>query len=338
MASIKDIAAQAGVSVPTVYKVFSSTYSTSDEVREKVYRAAESVGYVVKAEGPRTSDNRLVAIVLDEIVNPFYSAMVQELDKELSHMGYRTTVMYNLNNGQREKDIFDLLPTLKLDGAIFIPSADVNQESIKKLAMAQFPMVQLFRPVNEGLDTVLIDDEQGTYLAIQHLLQSGHTRIMLISKTNPVMLRREVGYTRAFHEAGLEVDERYLYLMNYASNVKEMVKDRIKALSPTAILSVGEMTSVSVIQSLKELNLSIPEDVSLIIYDDLAWTATYGITTVGHSYEMLGRLTTELFDARYKARSRGETVEPTRLMLDPRLISRASVRILPNASQTPPIG
>lgn len=330
MSNIKDVAALAGVSVPTVYKAYSNTYFTSPEIREKVYAAAKELGYVPKTvnrTGGKES-KRTVALFLDEIVNPFYSAMVRETSKELEHKGYQLAVMYNSNSASVERENFEAAIAHKYDGIIFVPSPEGDGELVKQLNAKRFPMLQLFRTVYPDLDTLLIDDELGTYLAVKHLLQSGHKKIMLISKTNPALVKREVGYARAFAEERLEIDNECLYLMSYADCAKEMIKEKIHAVQPTAILSVGESTSINVIQALSEMNLSIPDDISFIIYDDLPWTAVYGITTVAHSYESIGRLIAEMIDSQFSKRENGSGEQPARLVLDPRLVARKSVKIL----------
>lgn len=330
MSSIKEVAALAGVSVPTVYKAYSNTYFTSPEIREKVYAAAKELGYVHKAANRKAGKDgrRTVVLFLDEIVNPFYSAMVKETSKELEHKGYRLTVMYSGNNASVERENFEIAIAHKYDGIIFVPTPEGDGELVKLLNAKHFPLLQLFRTVYPDLDTLLIDDELGTYLAVKHLLQSGHKKIMLISKTNPALVKREVGYARAFMEERLEVDNDCLYLMSYADCAKEMIKEKINSVKPTAILSVGESISINVIQALSEMNLSIPDDISFIIYDDLPWTATYGITTVAHSYESIGRLISEMIDDQFHKQENGSEGQPARLVLDPRLVARKSVKVL----------
>lgn len=330
MVSIKEVAALAGVSVPTVYKAFSNTYYTSPEIRDKVYRAAKELEYVPKSTQKinEKSRSKTIALFMDEIVNQFYSRMLQEASKQMKHKGYNLIVMYSDDQKEAEKRNFELALSHKCDGIIFVPAPDGDKEMISTLVAKGFRMVQLFRTVHPQLDTLLIDDELGTYLAIQHLILSGHTRIMLISKTNSAIIKREVGYKRAFDDAGLEVDEDCLYLMSYTECAKEMIKKKIKMIKPTAILSVGESTSINVLQAIREINLSIPDDISLIIYDDLAWAATYGITTVAHSYETIGKLIAEMVDKQFHPNENVGDEGPARLVLDPMLVARSSVKII----------
>ncbi|HJB29052.1 MAG TPA: LacI family transcriptional regulator [Candidatus Blautia faecavium] len=330
MGSIKEVAALAGVSVPTVYKAFSNTYYTSPEIRLRVYEAAKKLNYVPKSLKNRNSkeEPKTLAVLLDQIVNPFYSRMLEEATKQFAHTGYRLMVFFNDENAAAEKINFDLALSHKCDGIIFVPTPDGDDDMVQTLAEKNFPMLQLFRTVHTQLDTLLIDDQLGTYLAVKHLIQSGHKKIMLVSKTNSALIKREVGYKRAFDEAGYEVNDEFLYLISYSECNKEMIKQKVKKLSPTAILSVGENTSVNVLQALKEMNLAIPEDISLIIYDDLPWAAPYGITTVTHSYETLAKMIADMVDKLFFPEKKGEEVGPARIVLDPMLIARDSVKII----------
>ena len=330
MSSIKDVAALAKVSVPTVYKVFSNTYYTSPEIRKRVFDAAKELNYIPKSmkNSNKEKEAKTIAVFFDELVNPFYNRMIEEMRKQLEAKGYHLIVMLGDGKSETEKQNFELALSHKCDGIVFVPEPSENDETIQRLLEKDFPVLQLFRTVHPQLDTLLIDDKLGTYLAVKYLIQNGHKKIMLISKTNSAIIKREDGYRRAFEEYGIEVNEEFLYLMSYSECNKEMIKRKVKKLEPTAILSVGENTSVNVMLALKEMQLSIPEDISFIIYDDLVWAAPYGITTIAHSFETLAKLIAEMVEKLFIPEKKGEEVGPARIVLDPMLIVRDSVRIL----------
>lgn len=332
MSNIKEVAAHAGVSVPTVYKVFSNTYYTSPEIEEKVLNAAQQLGYVPKSALKKDDDGtpKLFALFVDEIVNPFYSRMTREISREIRRRGNSLLVMYSNGDAKTEEANLELVLSHRCDGLIIVPTPDGNKDTFSKLKRKGFPILQLFRTVHSQFDTLLIDDELGTLLATRHLIKSGHEKIMLISRTNSAIVKREIGYKQAFSEAGMKVDENLLYLVDYAECTKAMITEKIQSENPTAIISVGESTSINVIQALNEMKLTIPDDVSLIINDDLAWAATYGITTIGHSYETIGKLVAEMLDSqihRSTDKFSGK-LQPARLVIDPMLLSRNSVKIL----------
>ncbi len=107
--------------------------------------------------------------------------------------------------------------------------------------------------------------------------------------------------------------------------IKNIIKERIEKLKPTAILAVNEPISINVVQALGELNLKIPEDISLIIYDDLSWATAYNISTIAHAFDSVGSQVCQVIMRRIKLAGTGQEIEPIRLVIDPELISRGSV-------------
>jgi DNA-binding LacI/PurR family transcriptional regulator len=326
MSTIHDVAKCAGVSVPTVYKVYDAAYFTSLDIQEKVFNAAKKLSYVHRAAYKKTpSLQKNIGIVFDDMANPFYGFLLRSISRELSREGYQVMTMYHNGRGDLERQILENMQTIKVSGVIVLPSPESDDALFKQLYNQGFPTIQLFRPVYEYLDTLLIDDELGSFKAIQNLLEQGHRKIMLISPTNPVLIKRENGYKRAFEQAGVEVDPAYIYLMNY-ENTKEMIKDKIKKLLPTAILSVGESISIYTLQALNELGLKIPEDIGLIVYDDLPWTSVLSITVVGHPFAEIGQRVSELILKCIEKKGNYAGYEPVKLMVEPYLISRNSVK------------
>lgn len=330
MSNIEQVAQLAGVSVPTVYKVFSNKQYASPAVKEKVLEAAKKLNYVHKAsmKGGNSDREKVIAILVDDLTNPFYSYMIHEMSKALSRFRHHLIVYtYQGAKADMEQGIERLLDK-NIDGLIFVPELGEKQNLFERLIASKYPMLQLFRPLYDEVDTLMIDDEVGTYLATKYLLQNGHRKIMLISRTNPIMVKREKGYIRAFEEANVPVDNDYLFLMTYIEANKEILKSKIREMGPTAIIAAGERISINVYVALREMNLSIPDDISLIVYDNLPWTLANDITTVSHSYEAIGNLAAELIDGRLREGKTEDRKIPARLKLDPEILLRNSVKIL----------
>lgn len=330
MSSIKDVAELAGVSVPTVYKVFNTSYYTSSEVQRKVLEAAKELNYTHRAVKKKEKQGKkVIAVFIDEVLSPFYEAMLKQVANEMERYGFVPMVMYTFNNPDVELQNFELAIEHRCDGIMFVPAPNGDRKFVNRLIAKKYPLVQLFRSVYTELDTILIDDELGTYLAAQNLIQSGHRRIMMISKTNPaIYIQREMGFIQAFKDAKLEVEDDWIYITNYVDCAKEMIKEKISRNRPTAIISTGENISINVLQALNEMKLSIPGDMSLIIYDNVPWAQVYGITTVAHPYERIGQLVVELMRHQFEKKLHEESEPPSRLVLDPTLEARGSVRII----------
>ncbi|MDE6971889.1 MAG: LacI family transcriptional regulator [Lachnospiraceae bacterium] len=325
---IHEIANLAGVSVPTVYKVFSDTYTTGEAIQEKVLQAAKELHYTPKTKSsPLKQKEKIVAVILSEVMNPFINSLIDAITKELNNFQYKVIVLYSNENVRMEESNLSLLSMLQIDALIYGPISGNRYPQIDELIKEGKPVIQLFSPVYEQLDTIMFDDAHGTYQAVKKLLQSGHKKIMMIYRKRPIMPSREPGYYKAFKETGLEVNPDFLFSLDVQDSIKGMIKDKVKELKPTAILSANESISIATIQALDELNLKVPSDVSMILYDDSPWEATMGYTAVAHPLEQVGTLCRNLIMKENGNKSQGRQA-PAKLVIDPMIISRNSVRIV----------
>ncbi|MCI9107233.1 MAG: LacI family transcriptional regulator [Lachnospiraceae bacterium] len=332
MISIKEVAEKAGVSVPTAYKVYDENYNTTEDVKQRVLCAARELNYVHKSKQKKkgAEEGKIVAIVYNEQTNSFNNYITQALSNELERFGHRLVVLHDDETiDQAEKNV-KLIQDMGVDAMVFTPVSEEPQEAICRLIKSGFPLVQLFNTVYPELDTILFNDELGTYLATNYLLKSGHRKIMLASRTSRSEYIRRPGYCRAFEEMGLQVDDRFLFTLNYVNSVKQMVKEKILKERPTAIIAVSETMCATVILALRELNLSVPEDVSLVSYDNYPWMEAYNITAISHPIDKVGSIVARLLLDSFKERTAGTALSPSKFMIDPSLILRDSVNFLHN--------
>lgn len=331
MASIKEVAEKAGVSLPTVYKVFSNTYSTSPDVQERVLAAAKEIGYVHKSmvikQAPAGKSKVIGFVITDSAAaNGFYNFVVQALINELDRSGYRLITMHTEKDMISERDAIEIMVDRKVDGLILTPASRERIEIVDRLIASGFPLLQLFNQVYPELDTLLFDDERGSSLAVKNLIHCGHEKIMLLSRQT--RHDRAAGYRSAFAECGVPVIPEMIKEFTYDNSVKEMIKQQIIAMSPTAIISVSEGISVCTIQALKELGLSVPGDMSLVAYDDFPWLAASGISAVSHPFDSLGKLASQLILTRITEYPVKERETPVTLVLDPMMVTRDSIKVL----------
>ena len=276
MSTIQDVAQKAGVSVSTVYKVFSDSYKTRDEIRERVLKACEELNY---SHHSMIKKRKLLGMMFSEVTNSFTNTLMQ------------------------------------------------NQEypEINKMISDGKPVIQFFMQTHPGADAILFDDELGTYQAVKYLIQNGHKDILMLYKYRIGFPQRSNGYRKAFEEEGLEVDERYLYDIPYNDSIRGVIQNKIQELKPSAILAVNEIIATSTVCALKEMKLMVPQDISLIIYDDLPWAAASKLTTIGHAFDSAGSLCKNIL---MEITGLEKKHTPVRLVIDPMLIVRDSVRIL----------
>lgn len=330
MVSIKEVAELARVSVPTAYKVFDSNYNTTEAIKEKVMAAARKLNYVHKPGQQKKIPNgsKMVAIIYNELTNSFNNYITRELSNQLDRFGYRLVVLYDDEFISQDIKNVNIIQELGVDALIFTPVIDQKQDVILQLLGRRFPLLQLFQTVYPEMDTLLFNDELGTYLATNCLLKSGHRKIMMVSRTSRSEYIRRPGYCRAFNEMGLEVDDRYLFTLSYVNSVKQMIKEKIMQEQPTAIIAVSEAMTATVIQALRELNFSIPGDISLIAYDDYPWLEAYSISAISHPFEKVGSVMARLIVDRLNEPVGKEPAPPSEFMIDPSLILRNSIKIV----------
>ena len=327
MATIKEVAELANVSVPTVYKVFDENYTTTDEIRKRVLKASKELDYRPRKNRKTYRDSKTIAIIYN-VGSMFPSAPKKRTaPNELERYGYRLVVLHDDEIIAQDDKNVKQIQAMGADALIFTPVSDEKQEAILELAEKKFPMIQLFQTAYSNIDTIQFNDELGTYLATSYLLKNGHRKIMLASRTDRSELIRKPGYYRAFEEMGLVVDKRYLYTLNYVNSVKQMVKEKILKEKPTAIIAVSEAMCATVILALRELHLSIPGDVSLISYDDYPWMEAFGITAVSHPFSKVSSIISRLIVDQLTKSSSDEWI-PSSFMIDPSLKVRDSVKMI----------
>jgi len=225
----------------------------------------------------------------------------------------------------REKQNITCLEQMKVDALIFATFSNQEYPEINKMISDGKPVIQFFMQTHPGADAILFDDELGTYQAVKYFIQNGHKDILMLYKYRIGFPQRSNGYRKAFEEAGLEVDDRYLYDIPYNDSIRGVIQNKIQELKPSAILAVNEIIATSTVCALKEMKFMVPQDISLIIYDDLPWAAASKLTTIGHAFDSAGSLCKNIL---MEITGLEKKHTPVRLVIDPMLIVRDSVRIL----------
>ena len=321
MSTIQDVAQKAGVSVSTVYKVFSDSYKTRDEIGERVLKACEELNY---SHHSMIKKRKLLGMMFSEVTNSFTNTLMQMIIDELGDE-YDIVTLYSNEDLTREKQNITCLEQMKVDTLIFATVSNQEYPEINKMISDGKPVIQFFMQTHPGADAILFDDELGTYQAVKYLIQNGHKDILMLYKYRIGFPQRSNGYRKAFEEERLEVDERYLYDIPYNDSIRGVIQNKIQELKPSAILAVNEIIATSTVCALKEMKLMVPQDISLIIYDDLPWAAASKLTTIGHAFDSAGSLCKNIL---MEITSLEKKHTPVRLVIDPMLIVRDSVRIL----------
>ncbi|MBO9606866.1 MAG: LacI family DNA-binding transcriptional regulator [Paenibacillaceae bacterium] len=329
MATIKDIARHAGVSVATVSYVLNDTRYVSPDKKENVLRAIRELSYVPNAvaRGLRVRRSQTISLVLSDITNPFYPDLARACEEVARSKGYALN-MINTNDqpgavGLAAKQLREG----KVDGMIVSTALEFDREALLDLVKMGFPVVLVHRRL-DGLpiDTIVSDNEAGGYMAARHLIELGHRRIAFVTGVNgsSVNISRMAGYRRAMTEAGIRVFPEWLvsgeakYRPSYdAAAALLRLPDGVR---PTAMINLSDIGALSVLDAAADANVRVPEDLAVIGFDDLFFASARQIqlTTVRIPRYELGKLAAERLFERMNTSAdteRQETVLPVEMIV-----------------------
>jgi len=339
MVTSRDVAKLANVSVSTVSRAFREDCYISEELKKKVLDAADKLGYTPNLVARSLKNNRsgVIGLVLSDMDNVFYSIVSRVIESDLKKLGYRLIITYNNENQEEELANLNLLAASRADGIIFTPKSAKNHSLIKRLKKQNISLVQMFRVGYPDIDSVLVDDEQGAYMATKHLVKNGHTDILLLSvdykihltfdsKTNEFCDPRSKGYKRALLEEKILIRESNIMHLPYHTDLKSMIIHKIKESKPTAIIAGTNIIAKDVIRACKEMKLTIPNDISLVMFDDVDWASLLDVTTISQPINEIGHIASRTILTQIENQNAKST--PVHSTLEPVLISRYSVKNL----------
>lgn len=300
--TIYDVAKQAGVGVGTVSRVLNGNPSVRPETRQRVLAVIEALNYHPSPIARRLSLRKTLTI---GVVAPFFTrpsiverlrgieALVAESDYDL--------VVYNVETPERRDACFrTVVASHRVDGLIVIHLAPTDDD-VQRWAQARTPVI-LVDTRHPALHRVVIDDVAGGYLATRHLVELGHRRIAYISDwlDEPFHFTssrdRLLGYQRALAEAGLPFRPEYHRQGDHGrEQARQMAHDLLRlAERPTAIFAHSDTQALGVMQAAADLGLRVPEDLSVVGFDDIEMAEYAGLTTVRQPLVETGRKGIEL--------------------------------------------
>jgi len=330
MATLKDVAREADVSVSTVSRVFNNPEKVRPDTREEVREAADALGYkpsrVARRLRLKEGEANLIGLVIPDIQNPFFADVTRGVEDVARDNDYALIISNSDEDPDKQKLAVDTLKTEDVDGVI-VPPVSANDPEVTRLLDSGIAVVCVDRRLEDArVDTIVSDNRKGAYEAVSHLIELGHERIGFIGgipRISTSTERRE-GYEQALRDHGLSVDptlikegdsrrERGTYLTNDLLDLDA---------PPTALFTGNNLTTLGALSAIIVRGLSVPEDVALVGYDDIPWAMALNPppTVVDQpGYEMGRRAARILLD-----RIKKPTRSPTTVTLQPKLIVRQS--------------
>lgn len=327
--SIKSIANELGLSVSTVSRVLNGIgkkHRISQRTIEAVESMAEELDYEPNniAKSLRLKKTSTIGLILPDISNPWFAKIALNIEKELRKKHYNV-FLYN-SNGELEIEemAIKLLKNWNVDGIILAPIG-VESKHILKAFKKTTPIVLIDRFFeNEEIPYVSTNDEEGAFQAVNFIIENGHSRIACFQgiQETSVNIQRVGGYKRALERHEIMVDKNLIVgsgfdIENGYLETKK-IENEIKGKKITAIFSTGNLITLGIMKALKELSVKVPEDLSLVSFDEQNYSELLytPLTTISHSDEKIGSLAVDLlFDQIDKRVIRDSVLLPTQLII-----------------------
>jgi DNA-binding LacI/PurR family transcriptional regulator len=331
MANMKQIAKTAGVSLGSVSHVLNGSVSVSDALRKRVMDAVEAVGYQPSqlARGLRRDKTNMIGMIIPDISNPFFPAVVRGAEDVAFAAGYRLILCNTDNSHEKELVHLNELRTYLPAGLIVIPSSfsdlTTQARSYKQAGTSVVCVDRLPRDW-EG-NSVTVAHEEGACVATNHLIRIGHRQLAVIA--GPLHLtnaqERLAGFKRSLKQSKIAISAEYIQESTFdrqAGYAKSLVLLRLVP-RPTAIFASNDLIALGVLQAAHELGLRCPEDLSVIGFDnlELGEYTNPSLTTVHQPGYQLGARAADILLAQVSGRQ--QSVQHVVLKTD--LILRGSV-------------
>jgi LacI family transcriptional regulator len=276
LVTIYDVAKEANVSAMTVSRVINNKGRISEATRIRVRKIMDELGYVPNtvARSLVLQETKMLSLLITDITNPFYTTIARGAEDAAMRFGYKLLFGNSDENINKEKDYLDMILSTRVDGVLFAPAGDSSIEHLRLLEKRKIPFVLLDREVpGVECDIVLGDSKEGAKLLVEHLLELGHSRIALINGSGETSTARNrlQGYKDALAQQDIVFDQLLSLEVTFRGLENESLLSPLFALEepPTAIFAANNFLAISIIRSLKSMNLRVPEDISLVCYDDL---------------------------------------------------------------------
>jgi LacI family transcriptional regulator len=326
---MRDVAERAAVSVTTVSHVINQTRPVSEDLQERVHQAMRELGYQPNAlaRSLRRRETYIIGLILPDSADPFFAEVARGIEDTCFERGYSIILCNSDSEFSKELLYTNLLAEKQVDGLLFLGAGHLGSEHIHSLQARQMPVVVVDRHIPGAVvDTVLVDNAHGGWLATHHLVELGHRRIGCLTGPSHLSLSAErvTGYRQALAETGCPIDDTLILKGDFQYESGYRAASYLLSLEkpPTAIFACNDLMAIGVINAGFELGRPVPGQLSVVGFDDIRLAAFTNppLTTVAQPKYKSGVLATELLLERIQR----DDIPPRRQLLETQLVVRRS--------------
>lgn len=326
--TIKRVADRAGVSIATVSRVFADPQAVSEALRQRVLEAARALNYRPSraARALRVGTSQAVGVVIPDLENPFFTAVVRGIEVVLQAAGYTLLLANSDEDAARERNVLETLRADGVAGIIFVP-INAARDAYREVLAPPLKVVAVDRsPANLRPDLVTVENVEGTRIGVEHLFAMGHKDVALLGgpPQHSTAKERERGYHDALRAAGRAIRPD---LVRYGDFREEGGYDGMRALlalarRPTAVFVANNLMTLGAFRALHEAGVRIPDEMALVGFDDMPWATSLNppLTAVSQPSQEIGSSAADLLLDRLARPDRATR----HLILETTLVVRAS--------------
>jgi LacI family transcriptional regulator len=327
--TLKDIAAKAKVSIKTVSRVINNEPMVSDNTRSRVEEVIGEMGYQPNliARSLKKRKSNTIGLIMPDIGNPAFTEMVKGCMDTLNEKGYFIFVGSYEDDPEKEEEFIKDFNSMLIDGLIVIPSI-TEERDLTIFEKINCPVVFMDREIDAlDRDAVISGNRNGAYRATKYLIEKGHKKTVILGglKTVKPAKKRFEGWKKALNEKGLFSEDLVFWGSFSIESGYRMMKEALERLNMVeAVFAGNDIVALGAMNAIKEKKLNIPEDISIIGYDDMFFSQYLNPSLSSVSVRLfdVGKTAAELLLNRIK---KPVNFKPRRIVMECDLILRDSV-------------
>jgi LacI family transcriptional regulator len=312
--TIREVAADAGVSPMTVSRVINESSRVNELTRRRVQDSIAKLGYVPNrlARGLIQRKTGALGVIVPDVANPFFTLVVRGVERVAWRAGYHVILCDTQGELERERGYLEDMVAFQVEGVLIAPVSDLSRPHLRLLTRNSVPFVLIDRSI-AGFEADLVqgDSVGGARRLVEHLIALGHRRIGMVTESAEVSTARDrvKGYTEALAAAGIPVIPE-LVAESSAIDPDAAFEATLRLLSlpdpPTAIFAVNNIAVVGVVEAARQQQLDIPADLALVCFDDIEHVSRLYpfLTVMAQPAETYGTVATQLLLDRLGGRVR----------------------------------
>ena len=332
--SMKDVAALAGVSLGTVSNVLNSPDIVAEPTRRRVELAIAKLGWIPNepARQLRAGRSRSIGMIVMDIANPFYTDLVIGAENCVQERGYTVQVGNSAQEADRENAQLLVLMQQRVRGVLLAPIWGID-ERVRQLKLRGIPVVLLDRAGNQSdFCSVSTDDVEGGRLAVQHLLDQGHTIIAVVGGPGNLQQVRDRRLGAELANSRFDGSTRLLTISTPHLDVESGVRTAEEIVlmpsneRPTAVFAANDLLAIGLLQGFVTAGLRVPDDMAIVGYDDIAFAAAAAVplSSVRQPRLAIGYRAAELLFDEIEALDGEESHDHQQVRFTPELVVRRS--------------